>query len=92
MKRTLYLKFLLAYIIFGVFGLVIVTTFVPTMIQDHLVKEKSAELYSQGNLIADTYASSLYRSETSLEEVKEQLDFLAHCTDSVIQIINPSGR
>ena len=86
MKRTLYLKFLLAYIIFGVFGLVIVTTFVPTMIQ------KSAELYAQGNLIADTYASSLYRSETSLEEVKEQLDFLAHCTDSVIQIINPSGR
>ncbi|MBQ7774884.1 MAG: GHKL domain-containing protein [Lachnospiraceae bacterium] len=92
MKQTLYLKFLLAYFIFGVFGIVIVTTFVPTMIQEHLLREKSSELYSQGSLIADTYASSLYKSETSLEEVKEQLDFLSGCTNTVIQIINPSGR
>ncbi len=92
MKHTLYLKFLLAYIIFGVFGVVIVTTFVPTMIQEHLVREKSSELYSQGSLIADTYASELYKSETSLEEVKEQLDFLSDCTGSIVQIINPSGR
>ena len=92
MKHTLYLKFLLAYIIFGVVGVVIVTTFVPTMIQEHLVREKSSELYSQGSLIADTYASELYKSETSLEEVKEQLDFLSDCTGSIVQIINPSGR
>ncbi len=92
MKHTLYLKFLLAYIIFGVFGVVIVTTFVPTMIQEHLTREKSSELYSQGSLIADTYASELYKSETSLEEVKEQLDFLSDCTGSIVQIINPSGR
>lgn len=92
MKRTLYLKFLLAYIIFGVFGVVIITTFVPTMTQEHLVRERASALYSEATLIASTYASELYRSETSLEEVKTQLDFLASCTDSVIQIINPSGR
>lgn len=92
MKRTLYLKFLLAYIIFGIFGIVIITTFVPTMTQEHLVREEASNLYSEATLIAGTYASELYRSETSLEQVKEQLDFLADCTKSVIQIINPSGR
>lgn len=92
MKQTLYLKFLLAYIIFGVFGVVIVTTFVPTLMREQLVREKAAELYEQGTLIADTYAANLYRSETSLEEVKEQLDFLTDSTHSIIQIINPSGR
>lgn len=91
MKRTLYLKFILAYIIFGVFGVVIVTTFAPTMIKEQLVREKSSALYSEASLIANTYASSLYRSETSLEEVKDQLDFLSVYLDSTIQIINPSG-
>ena len=36
MKKTLYLKFILAYFIFGVFGFIIVTTFVPNMTKEHL--------------------------------------------------------
>lgn len=92
MKPTLYLKFLLAYIIFGIFGIVIITTFVPTLTQQQLTREQASKLYSEASLIADTYAGDLYRSETSLEEVKTQLDFLADCTDSIVQIINPSGR
>lgn len=92
MKKTLYLKFILAYIIFSVFGVVIITTFVPTLLQEHLVREKANELYKEASLIASTYAGQLYRNETSLPQVKEQLDFLSECTDTITQIINPSGR
>lgn len=92
MRKTLYLKFLLAYIIFGVFGLVIVSTFVPRMTEDHLIREKAENLYYEATLIADTYASGLYTSETSLETVQIQLDSLAVYLDSIIRIINPSGR
>lgn len=91
MKKTLYLKFILAYIIFSIFGIVIITTFVPTLLQEHLVRKEAKELYSQASLIASTYAGQLYRSETSLKEVKEQLDFLSDCSQTIIQIINPSG-
>ena len=91
MKKTLYLKFILAYIIFSVFGIVIITTFVPTLLKEQLVREKADELYSEASLIAGTYAKQLYQSETSLVEVKEQLDFLSQCTFSIIQIISPSG-
>lgn len=92
MKKTLYLKFVLAYIIFSVFGVIIITTFIPTLTQEHLVKEKAGELYADATLIATTYAEQLYRNETTLPEVKAKLDFLAECTPSIIQIINPSGR
>jgi len=92
MKKTLYLKFVLAYIIFSVFGIIIITTFIPTLTQEHLIKEKASELYADASLIATTYAEQLYRNETTLPEVKAQLDFLAECTPSIIQIINPSGR
>ena len=92
MKKTLYLKFVLAYLIFGAFGFIIVTTFVPSMTKEHLVREKAESLYSEATLIANTYAGGLYTSETNLETVKTQLDSLAVYMSSIIRIINPSGR
>lgn len=92
MRKTLYLKFILAYFIFGVFGFIMVATFVPSMTMQQLVREKADSLYSEAILIANNYASGLYTSETSLETVKTQLDSLAVYLDSAIRIINPSGR
>ncbi len=92
MKKTLYLKFILAYFIFGVFGFIIVATFVPNMTREQLVREKAESLYAEASLIANTYASGLYSSETSLVTVKNQIDALAIYLNSFIRIINPSGR
>lgn len=92
MKNTLYLKFILAYFIFGVFGFIVITTFVPSMTKEYLVREKAESLYSEATLIANTYAGGLYTSETSLETVKTQMDALAIYLNSTIRIINPSGR
>ncbi len=92
MKKTLYLKLILAYFIFGIFGFIIVTTFVPSMTKEHLIREKAENLYVEASLISSTYAIGLYTSETDLETVKTQLDFLAVYLDSTIRIINPSGR
>lgn len=92
MKKTLYLKFLLAYFIFSVFGIIIVATFVPSLTEQQLLKERATALHSVATQISDTYATDLYASETSLEQVKKQLDSLSIYLESDIQIINPSGR
>ena len=92
MRKTLYLKFILAYVIFGIFSFIMVTTFVPSMTMEHLIREKAENLYTEATRIANTYANGLYTSETDLETVKTQLDSLAIYLESVIRIINPSGR
>ncbi len=92
MRKTLYLKFLLAYFIFGVFGFVIVATFVSSMTMEHLTREKADALYREATLIANTYASDLYNNETSLDTVKKQLDTLDTYLSANLWIINPSGR
>lgn len=92
MRKTLYLKFLLAYLIFGFFGFVVVATFVANMITDHLVKEKTEELYHEATVIANTYASDLYNNYTSLDTVGSLISGIASCMDADIWIINPSGR
>jgi signal transduction histidine kinase len=92
MRKTLYLKLILAYIIFGLFGFVVVATFVSNMTMDHLKKEQADSLYREATLIANTYAVDLYRNEVSLEAVKTQLDALDTYLDATLWIINPSGR
>ena len=92
MRKTLYLKFLLGYLIFGFFGFIVVATFVSSMTLEHLKREKADALYKEANLIAKTYASDLYNNETSLDTVKNQLDALDTYLSATIWIINPSGR
>lgn len=92
MRKTLYLKFLLAYFIFGFFGFVVVATFVSSMTMEHLKREKADALYKEATLIANTYASDLYTNETSLDTVKKQLDALDAYLSASLWIINPSGR
>ena len=91
MKKTLYLKFLIAYIIFGFFGFIVVATFASSMTLEHLKREKAEALYKEATLIADTYASDLYNNEISLDAVKVQLDALDTYLSASIWIINPSG-
>ncbi len=88
----MYLKFILAYIIFGFFGFIVVATFVSSMTVDNLKKDKADTLYREATLIANTYASDLYNSETTLEAVKNELDALETYLNASIWIINPSGR
>ena len=92
MRKTLYLKFILGYIIFGLFGFVVVATFVSNMTLDQLTKERADSLYREAVLIANTYATDLYNSEISLEAVKMQLDALDTYLNATLWIINPSGR
>ncbi len=92
MRKTLYLKFILAYLIFGVFSFIMVATFASNMTLEQLKREKAETLYKEATLIADTYAADLYTNDVSLDTVKHQLDALDIYLDSVIWIINPSGR
>ncbi|MCQ2526506.1 MAG: HAMP domain-containing histidine kinase [Lachnospiraceae bacterium] len=92
MKRTLYIKFLIAYLIFGVFAFIIVTIFVPNLTKQTLTSQKAETLYSEATLIANTYASGLYTKDTTLETVKLQLDALSVYLESEIRIISPGGR
>jgi len=92
MRKTLYLKFCLAYVIFGIFGFIVVAVFISNITLEHLKREKADALYREATLIANTYASALYDSTISLDTVQVQLDALDTYLSAIIWIINPSGR
>ena len=91
-NRTIFLKFLLAYALFAVFGFIATGTFIRSLVLTHLRTEQGERLYSFATRIADTYASDLYDSRTSIESVRTELVAFSKYLDADIWIINPSGR
>ena len=92
MRKTLYLKFILAYILFAFFGFFTVATFVSRLTYEYCLRSTSRDMHREASRIADTYAVDLYNSEISLDTVQEQMESLSYFMDTEIWIINPSGR
>lgn len=91
MRKTLYLKFVIAYLIFLFFGFIVVSTFMQEMTLEQVKTQKAGELYQSAILIAQDYASDLYQNETSLVTLKEELENMSQFFHSSIWIVNPSG-
>ena len=92
MRKTLYLKFILAYIIFGLFGFIAVATVGSSLTTENVRRRVARNLYQEATEIAGTYASDLYNSDVTLESVQRQMETLASYLHAEIWIINPSGR
>ena len=91
MRKALYFKFILAYLIFAFFGVFMIATFGATMIRNQIVQHEADSLYKEANRISNTYASDLYTNRAALDTVQTQLDFLDDYLSADIWIINPSG-
>jgi signal transduction histidine kinase len=92
MKRTLYLKFILAYALFAFFGFLLVSTLISNLTLEQVKREKAESLYNEATLIANTYATGLYDNRISLDAVQTQIEALDKFMSASIWIINPSGR
>lgn len=91
MKKMLYLKFLVAYIIFGCFGFLAVATFSSSLTLEHETRETAETLYEEASLIAKTYVNDLYNNQITIESAYSQLHALSTYLSASIWIVNPSG-
>ena len=92
MRKTLYFRIILAYILFGLFGFIAVATVVSRLTTQYCIRDKARALYGEASRISDTYASDLYNATVSLEAVQAQMEALSAYMDTEIWILNPSGR
>ncbi|MBO6016368.1 MAG: HAMP domain-containing protein [Lachnospiraceae bacterium] len=91
MRRTLYLKFLLAYVIFGCFAFIVVATFSSNLTTEHIKRETAETLYREASQISRLYATKLYNNQITLESVTDQLNALAAYVSCSVWLVNPSG-
>ena len=91
MKKTLYLKFLLAYLIFGCFAFIMVATFSSNLTTEHMKRETAETLYREASLISKSYATQLYNDQITLQSAYNQPTALATYMSCSIWLVNPSG-
>ena len=92
MKKTLYLKFLAAYICFGVLSFIAVATFSSRLLQNHLIKAKTESMYKEANTVASGRLVQSYKNTSSTEGVYGVLNSLGAYQSVQIWLVDTEGR
>ena len=91
MTHSLYYKFILGYLVFGLLGFVTIAAVSSDMTYQFLVETKSEALYDEANLLASSY-SGVYRGQyLDLDYVQPQMEAVAKYLHSEIWIVNNRG-
>lgn len=91
MSRSLYYKFIFGYLVFGLLGFLVISTFSSKMTTEHLMQEKADLLYDEANQLAAD-CSAVYSGKTvPLETMTAQLSLFSPPLQSEIWIVNQNG-
>ncbi len=92
MKLSLYAKFILAYLVFGIAGFVAIATLSSRLTYSYLIDERSKTLYDEANLIAAAYSSAYEGQNIPLQDAYPQLRAVATFLDASIWIVDREGK
>ena len=91
MKHSLYYKFILGYLIFGLLGFVTIAVASSRLMYRHLLEEKTENMYDEANLIASSYSSIYQGKRQELNTVYPQLQMMASFLKTEIWVVNRQG-
>ena len=73
MKKRLYLKLLIGYVIFGILGFILVSTFSSHYTYEYIEDTEVDRLYKEANMIASTYASNYFNEDITVDDLHDSL-------------------
>lgn len=92
MRKTLYLKFLSAYILIGIAAFCLIASLGNRLIRKDVLENESTSLYREAGNIAAAQAAQYYTDDDSAGEVYDSLHALAGYQDSQIWLVSPDGK
>ena len=91
MTRSLYSKFILGYLIFGLLGFITIATFSSKMTRDYLVRYQADAMYDEANIIASSCSTMYQGKRMDSEEVTSQIRALSKYLKAEIWVVNRQG-
>lgn len=92
MHSTLYLKFIIIYVILGFLSLFTVATLSSTLVESRIEHQTSSTLYKEANLVATEYLPSYFDNTLSESEVRIQLDGMRTFLDASLWFVDDEGK
>ena len=91
MKKTIYTKFIIAYLIFGLLSILTIELFTSDLTLNHLATQKADDLYKEANMIANQYGIDYYSGELKLSAIRRQLLAIDTFLDVEIWLTDKDG-
>ena len=91
MKKSLFLKFIIAYAILAILFLFAASAMGPQLFQDRIVSSTAESLYSEATQIASQRASQIFSKSASLSDLYTNLKMIATSQNVEIRIRDSSG-
>lgn len=92
MTHSLYYKFILGYLVFGLLGFAAIATFSSEITERYLVQEQSDTLYDEANQIASSYSGMYHGKDMDLTASYPQLVGTARYLHAQIWIVDRQGK
>lgn len=91
MRSTLYLKFIIVYIIFGFLSVFTVATLTFNLTESPLEKKTATSLYREASLIASNYLPSYFDETLDLNAVHHQLSGMEIQLEAAVWFVDKDG-
>lgn len=91
MKQSLFLKFILAYLLFGVLGFTAIAKLSSDMTYRYLIQEQANNLYLEATLISTNYSDS-QSVKFSEEMIEEQMQAVSTFLNVEIWLVDRDGK
>ena len=91
MTRSLYSKFILGYLVFGLLGFIFIATFSSKMTREYLIQNRADTLYDEASLIATSYSSMYSGNYQNLADASPQLRAVSQFLQANIMVVDRSG-
>ena len=92
MKHSVYTKFILGYILFGLLCILFINIWSSKQITETLTMDEAKSLYDDGNIMLNQYFNNDFSSFISNPDILKQLQSASAIMDCRMWIIDTSGR
>lgn len=92
MKSTLYLKFIIIYLIFGFLSIFTAATLTAGLVSEPLETSSASDLYLEANMVASDYLPGYFSEQVSLNNVHMQLSGIKTHLNAAVWFVDRSGK
>lgn len=92
MKSTLYLKFIIIYLIFGFLSIFTAATLTAGLVSEPLETSAASDLYLEANMVASDYLPGYFSEQASLNNVHMQLSGIKTHLNAAVWFVDRSGK
>lgn len=92
MKSTLYLKFIIVYIIFGFLSIFTLATLTDNLVEAPIENKLASDIYKEANMVATSYLPGYFSDQITASDVHMQLSGLETHLDAAVWFVDREGN